>query len=315
MPAGWTPRAEKRAGTEDSDLGYGNNACGWDKCSREGDTYGVYPDGPPHMEKWGSGPEQDPKKIRAAKLNANLRRRRKELDGYRKHFEQNADGSLSKVIVDAEGNSWLTGFGGGLEESELGTGFARTVEGYNEGVESIVYLLAMSTMLMLLRFSRPSTPWAESTNLTLPSLGLPSKYGEASIRSQLTLRKHEAKADIRSPTEDSSAPILTYKPLGQLPRVPLVVDLQPVCGQRGCNFSHAPVPGLKQQPLTCPYWPRSPGNTGAGCNKAEETCQFAHYHCEPGQRDPEELKRNPIFADAEWDALSNVTERNDVLCN
>ncbi|KAK8128836.1 hypothetical protein PG984_009944 [Apiospora sp. TS-2023a] len=87
-PAGWTPRAGKPAGAEDSELGYGNNACGWDKCRRKGDTYGVYPDGLPHMEKWGSGPEQDPKKIRAAKLNSSLRRRRKELDGYGKHSEK-----------------------------------------------------------------------------------------------------------------------------------------------------------------------------------------------------------------------------------
>ncbi|KAK7917160.1 hypothetical protein PG985_010768 [Apiospora marii] len=58
------------------------------------------------------------------------------------------------------------------------------------------------------------------------------------------------------------------------------------CGQRGCNFSHALGTGLKQQPLICPYWLRSPGTTGAGCNKAEGACQFAHYHCEHGQKAP-----------------------------
>ncbi|KAK7972914.1 hypothetical protein PG988_007048 [Apiospora saccharicola] len=58
------------------------------------------------------------------------------------------------------------------------------------------------------------------------------------------------------------------------------------CGQRGCNFSHALGANLKQQPLICPYWLRSPGTTGAGCNKAEGTCQFAHYHCEHGQKAP-----------------------------
>ncbi|KAK7957907.1 hypothetical protein PG988_012755 [Apiospora saccharicola] len=230
MPAGWTPRAEKRAGTEDSDLGYGNNACGWDKCSREGDTYGVYPDGPPHMEKWGSGPEQDPKKIRAAKLNANLRRRRKELDGYRKHFEKERE-ALSLYCGHTIG-------GLNHDKSRLKRGWSREEEtalggdeygGYLidaleanplQSDEPVVGSLRLQQQLLRVsasptRFSRPSTPWAESTNLTLPSLGLPSKYGEASIRSQLTLRKHEAKADIRSPTEDSSAPILTYKPLGE----------------------------------------------------------------------------------------------------
>ncbi|KAK8078769.1 hypothetical protein PG994_002576 [Apiospora phragmitis] len=40
------------------------------------------------VEKLTNGPEQDPKKIRAAELNASLLRRRKELDGYRKHFEK-----------------------------------------------------------------------------------------------------------------------------------------------------------------------------------------------------------------------------------
>ncbi|KAK8086443.1 hypothetical protein PG994_001417 [Apiospora phragmitis] len=40
------------------------------------------------VEKLAHGPEQDPKKIRAAELNANLRRRRKELDGYWKHSEK-----------------------------------------------------------------------------------------------------------------------------------------------------------------------------------------------------------------------------------
>ncbi|KAK7959917.1 uncharacterized protein PG986_004771 [Apiospora aurea] len=45
-------------------------------------------DCPPHVEKLTYGPEQDPKKIRAAELNASLRRRRKELDQYRKHFER-----------------------------------------------------------------------------------------------------------------------------------------------------------------------------------------------------------------------------------
>lgn len=40
------------------------------------------------VEKLTYGPEQDPKKIRDAELNASLRRRRKELDGYRKHFEK-----------------------------------------------------------------------------------------------------------------------------------------------------------------------------------------------------------------------------------
>lgn len=58
------------------------------------------------------------------------------------------------------------------------------------------------------------------------------------------------------------------------------------CGQRGCNFSHTVGPKLKQQPLMCPYWLRSPGTTGAGCNKAEGSCQFAHYHCEHGQKAP-----------------------------
>ncbi|KAK7964462.1 hypothetical protein PG996_007841 [Apiospora saccharicola] len=46
------------------------------------------PDCPPAVEKLTYGPEQDPKKIRAAELDASLRRRRKELDGYRKHFEK-----------------------------------------------------------------------------------------------------------------------------------------------------------------------------------------------------------------------------------
>ncbi|KAK8027513.1 hypothetical protein PG991_004569 [Apiospora marii] len=46
-------------------------------------------------------------------------------------------------------------------------------------------------------------------------LKFPSKYGEVSIQDQLTLRKHEAKADTRSLTEESSAPSFTRKPLDE----------------------------------------------------------------------------------------------------
>ncbi|KAK7993134.1 hypothetical protein PG991_016313 [Apiospora marii] len=53
-----------------------------------GYPHALCPECPSPVEKLTYGPEQDPKKIRAAELNASLRRRRKELDGYRKHFEK-----------------------------------------------------------------------------------------------------------------------------------------------------------------------------------------------------------------------------------
>lgn len=46
-------------------------------------------------------------------------------------------------------------------------------------------------------------------------LKFPSKYGEVSIQDQLTLRKHEAKADTRELTEESSFPSFTRKPLDE----------------------------------------------------------------------------------------------------
>ncbi|KAK8071009.1 hypothetical protein PG997_011212 [Apiospora hydei] len=58
------------------------------------------------------------------------------------------------------------------------------------------------------------------------------------------------------------------------------------CGLRGCPFSHNRGPGLLEQPLICPYWARSPGTTGTGCNKNEGDCRFAHYHCAHGQKAP-----------------------------
>ncbi|KAK7988862.1 hypothetical protein PG989_009177 [Apiospora arundinis] len=46
-------------------------------------------------------------------------------------------------------------------------------------------------------------------------LKFPSKYGEVSIQDQLTLRKHEAKADTRELTQEASLPSYTRKPLDE----------------------------------------------------------------------------------------------------
>ncbi|KAK8088731.1 hypothetical protein PG997_003692 [Apiospora hydei] len=46
-------------------------------------------------------------------------------------------------------------------------------------------------------------------------LKFPSKYGDVSIQDQLTLRKHEAKADTRGLTEDVVLPSFTRKPLDE----------------------------------------------------------------------------------------------------
>ncbi|KAK8049905.1 hypothetical protein PG994_011635 [Apiospora phragmitis] len=48
-------------------------------------------------------------------------------------------------------------------------------------------------------------------------LKFPSKYGEVSIQDQLTLRKHEAKADTRGLTEEVQLPSFTRRPLDEDP--------------------------------------------------------------------------------------------------
>ncbi|KAK7926736.1 hypothetical protein PG985_003734 [Apiospora marii] len=142
------------------------------------------------------------RQARAARSNGSLRRRRKELDGYRKHPEKEREAPIL-----------YCGHTTGEEKLLFSSTTATAVE--DSKITHEVKREHKDARDKPPIFGPLSTPEADSMRLALPPPKFSSKYGEVSIQGQLTLRKHEAKADTRSLSEGSSAPSFTRKPLDE----------------------------------------------------------------------------------------------------